>query len=276
MVHPALGRRATPVPIALDSIAPGRTNVPDHENRAPRVDRLARQRIQYLHTADGVRLAWADASGGPLLIKASTWLTHLEYEWESPLWAHWLGFLCDHFRLVRYDERGSGMTDWNVADLSLERRVEDLESVVAAVAPREPFVLLGISQGGATALAFAARHPEKVSYLVLYGSFARGWARRGESEDRLRERRAVVDLTRPGWGTDDAAFRQVLTSRFLPGATGEQVTWFNELCRKTTFSEKAAQMIEARSVTDVVDCLGEDPDPDPGAASAGRRGGSHR
>ena len=149
------------------------------------VKRRARQRIHYLRTADGVRLAWADASTGPLLVKAANWLTHLEYEWESPVWGHWIGFFCNHFRLVRYDERGCGMSDWNVGDLSSQRRLEDLESVVAAAAPREPFVLLGISQGAATCLAFAARHPEQVSHLVLYGGYARGWARRGEADQRL-------------------------------------------------------------------------------------------
>ncbi|MGE5346603.1 MAG: alpha/beta fold hydrolase, partial [Acidithiobacillales bacterium] len=91
-----------------------------------------RQRIHYLRTADGVKLAWAEASAGPSLVKASNWLTHLEDEWESPVWGHWIRFLCDHFHLVRYDERGCGMSDWDVADLSNERRIEDLESVVAA------------------------------------------------------------------------------------------------------------------------------------------------
>jgi pimeloyl-ACP methyl ester carboxylesterase/DNA-binding CsgD family transcriptional regulator len=220
------------------------------------VERLARQHIRYLRTADGVRLAWADASTGPLLIKAANWLTHLEYEWKSPVWGHWIGFLCNHFRLVRYDERGCGMSDWNVADLSTERRVEDLEAVVAAVGPREPFVLLGISHGAASCLAFAARYPEKVSRLVLYGAYARGWARRGESDDRVREHRAIIDLARAGWGRDNPAFRQIFTSRFVPGATPEQMTWFNELCRKTTSPEKAADLMEARSVTDVVDVLG--------------------
>ena len=216
-----------------------------------------RQRIHSLGTSDGVRLAWADASSGPLLIKASNWLTHLEYDWESPLWGHWLRFFSKHFRLVRYDERGCGMSDWNVGDLSSQRRLEDLESVVAAVVPREPFVLLGISQGVASCLAFAARHPEQVSHLLLFGGFARGSARRGEPEHRLRENKVIVDLARLGWGRDNPAFLQIFTSRYIPGATSEQMSWFNELCRKTTSPEKAAELMEARAQIDVADVLGE-------------------
>jgi pimeloyl-ACP methyl ester carboxylesterase/DNA-binding CsgD family transcriptional regulator len=218
------------------------------------VDRRARQRIQYLRTSDGVRLAWADASAGPLLIKAATWLTHLEYEWESPVWGHWIGFLCNHFRLVRYDERGCGMSDWNVGDLSFERFLGDLESVIAAAGPREPFALLGISQGGAPCLAYAARHPERVSHLVLYGAYARGWSNRGHP-DRVREYQAIADLARFGWGKDNPAFRQVFTSRFVPGATAEQMNWFNELCKRTTSPENAAKLMEARAKIDVVDVL---------------------
>ena len=218
------------------------------------MDRRARQRIQYLRTSDGVRLAWADASAGPLLIKAATWLTHLEYEWESPVWGHWIGFFCNHFRLVRYDERGCGMSDWNVGDLSFERFLGDLESVIAAAGPREPFALLGISQGGAPCLAYAARHPERVSHLVLYGAYARGWSGRGHP-DRIREYQAIADLARFGWGKDNPAFRQVFTSRFVPGATAEQMNWFNELCKRTTSPENAAKLMEARARIDVVDVL---------------------
>jgi pimeloyl-ACP methyl ester carboxylesterase/DNA-binding CsgD family transcriptional regulator len=218
------------------------------------VDRHARQRIQYLRTSDGVRLAWADASAGPLLIKAATWLTHLEYEWESPVWGHWIGFLCNHFRLVRYDERGCGMSDWDTGDLSFERFLGDLESVIAAAGPREPFALLGISQGGAPCLAYAARHPERVSHLVLYGAYARGWLKRGHP-DRLREYQAIADLARFGWGKDNPAFRQVFTSRFVPGATAEQMNWFNELCKRTTSPENAAKLMEARAKIDVVEFL---------------------
>ncbi len=214
----------------------------------------ATQRIRYVRTGDGVQLAWAEAGTGPLLIKAANWMTHLDYEWESPVWRHWIRFFSDHFRYVRHDERGCGMSDWNVGDLSFERWVEDLEDVVAAADPHEPFTLLGISQGAATCLAYAVRHPERVSKLVLYGGYARGPFRRGD-QDRERLYRAMIDLVHLGWGKDNPAFRQVFTSRFIPGGTDEQIGWFNDLCRKTTSPEIAARLIESRGTIDVTALL---------------------
>lgn len=214
----------------------------------------ATQRVRYLRTRDGVQLAWAEAGTGPLLIKAANWLTHLEYEWDSPVWRHWLHFFSDHFRYIRHDERGCGMTDWNVGDLSFERWVEDLEAVVEVVNPKEPFALLGISQGAATCIAYAVKHPERVSKLVLYGGYARGTYKRGDPE-KERLYNAMIEMTRLGWGNDNPAFRQVFTSRFIPGATDEQIGWFNELCRKTTSPEIAARLLETRATIDVVDLL---------------------
>ncbi len=174
------------------------------------MDKTTRQRIRYLRTVDGVQLAWAEAGRGPLLIKASNWLTHLEYDWESPVWRHWLRFFADHFRFVRYDERGCGMTDWNVGDLSFGRWVQDLEAVADTAAPDAPMILLGISQGAAVCIDYAVRHPERVSHLVLYGGYSRGVARR---EDPKAERlyAAIIELARLGWGTDNPAFRQPKT-----------------------------------------------------------------
>jgi pimeloyl-ACP methyl ester carboxylesterase/DNA-binding CsgD family transcriptional regulator len=212
------------------------------------------QRIRYVRTPDGVQLAWAEAGAGPTLIKAANWMTHLEYEWESPVWRHWIRFFSEHFHYIRHDERGCGMTDWNVGDLSFARWVEDLEAVVAAVNPQEPFALLGISQGAATCIAYAVRHPERVSRLVLYGGYARGTYSRGDP-DKERLYRALIELTRLGWGKDNPAFRQVFTSRFIPGATDEQVCWFNDLCRKTTSPEIAARLLETRATIDVMELL---------------------
>jgi pimeloyl-ACP methyl ester carboxylesterase/DNA-binding CsgD family transcriptional regulator len=219
------------------------------------IKRAATQRIRYLRTRDGVQLAWAEAGKGPLLIKAANWMTHLQYEWQSPVWRHWMQFFSEHFRFVRHDERGCGMTDWNVGDLSLARWIEDLEALVDTVNPQEPFALLGISQGAATCIAYAVRHPEHVSRLILYGAYARGTYRRGDP-DKERLYRALIDMTRLGWGKDNPAFRQVFTSRFIPGATDEQVGWFNDLCRKTTSPEIAARLLEARADIDVVELLG--------------------
>src|SRR5947209_17586636 len=118
------------------------------------MEKSPRQHIHYLRTADGVKVAWADAGSGPLLVKASNWLTHLEYDWESPVWKHWIRFFATHFRLVRFDERGCGMTDWEVGDLSFQRWVEDLEAVVEAADLPEPFGLLGVPQGAARCIAY--------------------------------------------------------------------------------------------------------------------------
>ena len=220
------------------------------------MEKKARQHIRYLRTPDGVKLAWATAGSGPVFIKAANWLTHLEYEWESPVWRHWMRFFSERFRFVRYDERGCGMTDWNVGDLSFQRWVEDLESVIEATETREPFALLGISQGAAPCIAYAASHPERVSQLVLYGAYARGVSRRGDLE-REREYRAITELIRVGWGKDNPAFRQVFTSRFVPGATDQQMDWFNNLCRKTASPENAAKLLETRASIDVTELLGK-------------------
>lgn len=212
------------------------------------------QRIRYLGTSDGIRLAWAEAGSGPWLVKASNWLSHLEYEWESPVWRHWIRFFADHFRYVRWDERGCGMSDRDRGELSQERWTLDLEEVVAAAGVAGPFPLLGISSGAAICVAYAVRHPERVSHLLLYGGYARGWAHRPHAEGR-REYNAIVELIRVGWGRDNPAFRQIFTSRFIPGGSDEQLSWFNELCRKTTTPEVAAELLLARSQVDVSDQL---------------------
>jgi pimeloyl-ACP methyl ester carboxylesterase/tetratricopeptide (TPR) repeat protein len=218
------------------------------------MEKRGRQTIRYLRTSDGVQLAWAEAGAGPLVIKAANWLTHLEYEWESPVWRHWIRFFRGHFRFVRYDERGCGMSDWNVGDLTPSRWDEDLESVVDALQPSEPFALIGISQGAAPCLAYAVRHPERVSRLIFYGGYARGWSRRDMPGDE-REYQAIAELAEAGWDRDNASFRQVFTSRFIPGATSEQIDWFNELCRKSTTPKIAAELLRVRAQIDVVDLL---------------------
>jgi pimeloyl-ACP methyl ester carboxylesterase/DNA-binding CsgD family transcriptional regulator len=220
------------------------------------MEKRTAQRIRYLRTTDDVQLAWAEAGTGPCLIKASHWLSHLEYEWESPVWRHWIRFFADHFHFLRWDERGCGMSDWNVGELSFERWIQDLEAVIAAAAAPKPFALLGISSGAAVSVAYAARHPEHVSHLLLYGGYARGWAHRGTPGGE-REYYAIVELARAGWGRDNPAFRQVFTSRFLPGGTEDQVAWLNELCRKTTTGELAGELLLARAQVDVTGEMGQ-------------------
>ncbi len=130
------------------------------------------QKIRYSTAPDGVRLAWAESGQGPVMVKAANWMTHLEFEWDSPVWRHWIRFFSENFRFVRYDERGCGMTDRTLGELSMTTWVSDLETVIDAAEPAEPFTLLGISQGGAACISYAVRHPEKVSKLILYGGYA--------------------------------------------------------------------------------------------------------
>lgn len=219
---------------------------------APMASRI-RQTVRYVHTSDGLRLAWAESGSGLPVVRAATWLTHLEYDLDSPVWVHWLSFFSGHFRFVRYDERGCGMSDWDVHDISLERRVTDLETVVEAAGLTEPFTLLGMSQGAAVCLSYAVRHPERVARIVLCGGYARGALRRGDAEAR-RMYEAITDLASL-WGSDNPAFRQVFTSRFIPEGTDEQLRWFNELCQKTVSPELVPALMRARGETDVTALL---------------------
>jgi pimeloyl-ACP methyl ester carboxylesterase/DNA-binding CsgD family transcriptional regulator len=193
---------------------------------------------------------------GPQLVKAANWLTHLQYDLESPVWQHWIRFFSQHFRFVRYDERGCGMTQWQVPDVSMPLWAEDLREVIDVAVPVGPLSLLGISQGAAACIAYAVKHPERVSHLILYGGYPTGWAYRGD-EEGWRKYRAIVELARLGWGSDNAAFRQIFTSRFVPGANPEQLDWFNDLCRRTTTPEIAAHLMMARAHVDVRDLLSQ-------------------
>src|SRR5262245_19132783 len=214
-----------------------------------------RQHIRYVTVSDGTRLAWAESGRGPMLAKAANWLTHLEYEWESPVWRHWLQFFSAHWRFVRYDERGCGMTPWQGGTLWLDQWVADLGSVIEAAHPEAPVTLLGISQGAGTCIRYALEHPDRVARMILYGGFARGWKRRGTPASQ-EVYQAMVDLMRLAWGKDNPTFRQVFTSRFIPGGSQEQLEWFNDLCLKTTPGEIGALIQETRGVVDVTGDLG--------------------
>lgn len=214
------------------------------------------QAIRYLTTDDGTRLAWASMGAGAPLVKAANWLSHLEYDLESPIWRHWARFFGQHFRFVRYDERGCGMTGGNPRGLTLAHWLGDLEAVVDASGFEQPFALLGISQGAAACVAYAARHPERVSKLVLYGAYARGPYERN-SEDSARLYHAIADIARVGWADENPVFRQLFTARFIPDATDAQVQWFNELARTTTTAEAAGALLDSRGHINIVSLLGE-------------------
>jgi pimeloyl-ACP methyl ester carboxylesterase/DNA-binding winged helix-turn-helix (wHTH) protein len=209
----------------------------------------ARQEIRYCTTSDGIRLAYATIGNGPPLVKASNWLTHLDFEWDSPIWRHWYGALSLHHRLVRYDERGNGMSQRDVPDVSFDTWVRDLETVVDA-AGLGRFPLLGISRGGPIAIAYAVKHPERVTHLVLYGAFAAGLNHVGKPHE-IEARRALASLIRLGWGLSNPAFCKTFTCRFIPEATPEHERWFDELQRVSTSPENAARLMERDDDIDV-------------------------
>ncbi len=212
------------------------------------------QSIRYLTTDDGTRLAWATIGTGMPVVKAANWLSHLGYDLESPIWRHWAHFFGEHFNFIRYDERGCGMTGGDPRGLTLDHWLGDLEAVVDAAGIDEPFALLGISQGAAACLAYAVKHPQRVSRLVLYGAYARGPYQRG-NEENARLYRAIVEVARVGWAEDNPVFRQLFTARFIPDATDAQVRWFNELARTTTTAQAAGALLDSRGHINVVPLL---------------------
>jgi pimeloyl-ACP methyl ester carboxylesterase len=217
----------------------------------PRTDEpKMHQEIRFCMAPDGVRIAYAIVGQGPALVKPATWLNHLELDWEIPgPRRHLHEKLAKDHLLVRYDERGNGLSDWDVDEISFESFVRDLETVVDAVG-LERFALFGISQGCAISIAYAVRHPERVTGLVLYGGYARGWRRRGSREE-IEQREALITLMRQGWGQDNPAFRQIFTSLFMPDATPEQVKKFNDLQRMATSPENAVRIREALDNIDI-------------------------
>jgi pimeloyl-ACP methyl ester carboxylesterase/DNA-binding CsgD family transcriptional regulator len=209
-----------------------------------------RQEVRFCTAPDGARLAYAIHGNGPPLVRAPSWLTHLEFDWESPLWRHWLDGLAEGHTVLRYDERGCGLSDRDVEDLSLDARVADLEAVIDAAA-LERLDLLGLSQGGPAAIAYAARHPERVDHLVLYGTYARGRLKRDPSPSEREHAELMISLIRMGWGQGKPAFRRLFTTMFIPDASPEQMEWFDELQRVTTEPETAVRIRHARNAEDV-------------------------
>ncbi len=211
------------------------------------------QTIRFCTAADGARIAYCTVGSGPPLVKAANWLNHLEHDWESPVWRHWIEEFSRDHTLVRYDERGNGLSDWNAEDVSFDAFLRDLESVVEALGLKR-FALLGISQGGAVSIAYAVKHPERVSRLILYGTYAKGWARRSSDAEAAR-RRAMLTLTEQGWGQANPAFRQLFSSLFVPGATPEEMDWVNELQRISTSPQNAVRLQETFGAIDVAALL---------------------
>jgi pimeloyl-ACP methyl ester carboxylesterase/DNA-binding CsgD family transcriptional regulator len=208
------------------------------------------QEIRFCRARDGARIAMAKLGKGPPLLRAAHWLSHVEYDARSPVWTHGLRELARDHTYIRYDQRGCGLSDRSPPTASFESWIGDLEAVVEAQS-LDRFTLLGMSQGGATAVAYAARHPEKVSRLVLLGAYGRGMLRRDASQQQRDEADTLLKLIRLGWGRDNPAYRQIFTSQFMPDGTREQQQWFNELERISASPENAAAIVETLYQVDV-------------------------
>jgi len=214
-----------------------------------------RQDIRFCSSTDGARIAYARSGRGAPLVKAANWLSHLEFDCESPVWVHWVRELSRDHTLVRYDERGCGLSDWE-ADQSFEAWMSDLDAVIAATGV-ERFPLLGLSQGASIAVAYAVRHPERVTHLVLMGGFARGRARRRMTAMELEEAAMMRRLAEIGWGQENPAFRQFFTSQFIPSGDVDQHRWFNELARISTSPINASRLMAVCDDIDVTDLLSQ-------------------
>jgi len=215
---------------------------------------IIEQQIKFCTTSDGVRIAYCTAGKGHPLVKAANWLSHMEFYWVSPVTRHWPRDSSKHNLFVMYDGRGTGLSDWKAEDLSFEAWIHDLEAVVDS-AGLDHFALMGMSAGGPISIAYTVRHPEKVSHLILYGAYARGWARIGLPQDKLEGMQALTKLIEIGWGKDNPAYRQIFTTMFVPEATTEYMRSFNDLQRMSTSPEIAAKYWVEIGNIDVLDLL---------------------
>jgi pimeloyl-ACP methyl ester carboxylesterase len=210
--------------------------------------------IRFCKASDGVRIAHATTGRGPAMIEVSTWINHLEFDWQSPVWRPRLVEFAKNYAMARYDCRGCGLSDRSVKDLSFDANLRDLEAVADAVGFQR-FILLGCCQGSSLAIAYAARHPERVSNLVLYGAFARGRMKRNPSAQDINEADTMLKLVELGRGRENPAFRQVYTTLFIPESTPEQYHWFTDLQRMSTSAENAVGLIRGFDAMDVSDLL---------------------
>jgi pimeloyl-ACP methyl ester carboxylesterase/DNA-binding CsgD family transcriptional regulator len=203
-----------------------------------------RQKIRFCMSRDGVRLGFATSGSGPTVIAAAHWISHLRLDWDNPVRRSWLSMLSRRHTLIRYDARGTGLSDRDCADFSLQRQIEDLEAVVEA-AKCARFALLGLWTGGAAAINYAVRHPERVTHLVLHACATRGRLARDPVPEQIEEAEAQLKLIELGWGNENSAFRQLHTSQLMPEATAEQARGFNDLMRQTTTPANAAKLLRA-------------------------------
>lgn len=194
------------------------------------------QEIRFARSADGVGIAYAVHGSGPPLLIDGYWLSHLQFDWQSPVWRHYLVELGRIATVIRFDERGHGLSDRGVTDHSLAARVADLEAV-ADDAGLDRFALLAMAQAGPVAIEYAARHPGRLTRMALYGSYAGTLGTASDEEIDLDN--AFRALIRVGWERPTPEFRRVFTSLMIPGATEEQMRWLDELQRMAVDAETA-------------------------------------
>jgi pimeloyl-ACP methyl ester carboxylesterase len=216
---------------------------------------MPKQEIRYCQADDGTSIAYALSGRGYPLVKAANWLSHLEFDHQSPVWRHWWRELASRYRLVRYDTRGGGLSDWQPRAMTFDAWVEDLHRVVDS-AGLDKFALFGMSQGVSVAVAYAAKYPQRLSHLILYGGFVRGLKKRGNTLS-LEQLDLMDHLIRVGWGYPQPAFRQAFGAMFIPDGTNEQFKWFDELQRASMSPENAAQFLRVAHEVDLRPLLGK-------------------
>ena len=206
--------------------------------------------VRFCRAPDGVRIAYAVHGHGPPLVVGSCWLSHLQYDWQSPVWRHFLDDLGAIFTVIRFDERGYGLSDWEIGECTLQARITDLEAVVDSVGLGH-FALLGMSQGGPVAVSYAVVHPDRVSRLVLFGTWA-ALARTPADRELLE---TFLSMTRVGWARPDSLFRRVFTNMLIPGASEEQMRWVDALQRMSTSTDNAVRLRAERHKIDITGLL---------------------
>ncbi|HEU0294206.1 MAG TPA: alpha/beta fold hydrolase [Anaerolineales bacterium] len=236
---------------ANDPLAPASFQAGDQPPLVQRRKKIE-HRVSFTTGFDGTRIAFAIAGDGPPLVKVGNYMGHVEYDWDSPVWAHWLEELTRHHTLIYYDERGSGLSDWNAEDVSFEAWVRDLEAVVEAAGLRR-FPLFAMSQAGAVAVAYAARHLDRVTRLIVHGAYARGWLKRDLTEEQIEEEKLMISLMQVGWGRENPAFRQVFAMQLFPDASPEHIRALEEQMRLSVSPKNAVRLESEMHRIDVRD-----------------------
>ncbi|WP_198586225.1 alpha/beta fold hydrolase [Roseovarius salinarum] len=209
-----------------------------------------KQKMGFCTSADGVRIALAESGEGPPLVRVANWFTHLDLDRQSAVWRHWFDHLSDGRTLVRYDPRGSGLSDRDVDDFSLERWIDDLDAVVEC-AGLTRFPLIGLCQGGAVAAAYAARYPDRVSRLVLYDSYPSGAYAAGVPDRLTQQARALAGMIEVGWGRKTGAFREIFANLLMPEAGKDALKWIGEMQRRSASARNARLMWDAFNHFDI-------------------------